>query len=377
MNCQHDHIALDTKQVPATEGIKYVGSKRKLLPAILQLVRTTGANTVFDGFSGTTRVSQALAKSGHTVFSNDIAVWSEVFATCYLLASGQRYDYQGLIDHLNAVPSIDGWFSEHYGGDPNDGTSVQADGRKKPWQRHNTRKLDAIRQEIEQLGLAPEVKAVALTSLILALDRVDSTLGHYAAYLQKWSRRSYQHLRLTVPAFCSPSANHKVLRRDIFDAVDEIVADLAYFDPPYGSNNEKMPPSRVRYAAYYHVWNSICLNDRPEVFGRANRRIDSADPLAASVFEEFRRDGDGRFIAVRAIDRLLARAHCRWILLSYSSGGRATAEELHRVLCDHGRLHQVMEIDYRKNVMAGMTWTNQWLRDAEQPHREFLFLLEK
>ena len=27
--------------------------------------------------------------------------------------------------------------------------------------------------------------------------------------------------------------------------------------------------------------------------------------------------------------------------------------------------------------MAGMKWTNKWVKDAEQPHREFLFLIEK
>jgi adenine-specific DNA methylase len=48
--------------------------------------------------------------------------------------------------------------------------------------------------------------------------------------------------------------------------------DLAYFDPPYGSNNEKRPPSRVRYAAYYHLWTSICRFDRPILFGKAQRR---------------------------------------------------------------------------------------------------------
>jgi adenine-specific DNA-methyltransferase len=37
----------------------------------------------------------------------------------------------------------------------------------------------------------------------------------------------------------------------------------------------------------------------------------------------------------------------------------------------------VVTVDYQKNVMAGMKWTNAWLRDAEEPHREFLFLLEK
>ncbi len=37
---------------PKTEGIKYAGSKLKLLPYILQLAKKTGAKTVFDGFSG-------------------------------------------------------------------------------------------------------------------------------------------------------------------------------------------------------------------------------------------------------------------------------------------------------------------------------------
>ena len=70
---------------PHTQGIKYAGSKRKLLPHILQLVEKVGAKTVLDGFSGTTRVSQALARRGCTVVCNDIAAWSKVFGTCYLL----------------------------------------------------------------------------------------------------------------------------------------------------------------------------------------------------------------------------------------------------------------------------------------------------
>ena len=71
--------------VPRTEGIKYAGSKLKLLPHILQLVKKVDAKTVLDGFSGTTRVSQALARLGYTVVCNDVAVWSKVFGMCYLL----------------------------------------------------------------------------------------------------------------------------------------------------------------------------------------------------------------------------------------------------------------------------------------------------
>ena len=166
---------------PPTEGIKYAGSKLKLLPHILQLVKKVNPKTVLDGFSGTTRVSQALAKRGYRVLCNDISVWSEVFGTCYLLNDKRGEAYQELIDHLNAVPPIDGWFTGEYGGQPNGGSAVQADGLKKPWQIHNTRKLDAIRQEIEDLSLSTVEKAVALTSLILALDEVDSTLGHFVS----------------------------------------------------------------------------------------------------------------------------------------------------------------------------------------------------
>ena len=56
-----------------TEGIKYAGSKLKLLPHILRLTNTVQPQTVFDGFSGTTRVSQAFAHAGYRVIANDIA----------------------------------------------------------------------------------------------------------------------------------------------------------------------------------------------------------------------------------------------------------------------------------------------------------------
>lgn len=364
-------------EVPSTEGIKYVGSKLKLLPHILSLVKKADARTVLDGFSGTTRVSQALAKSGYRVLSNDVAVWSEIFATCYLSNSREPTSYDGLIQHLNSVEPIDGWFTEHYGGLPNRGSAIQPDGLKKPWQIHNTRKLDAIREEIERLALPAVDRAVALTSLILALDKVDSTLGHFVSYLQDWSPRSYNKLVLVVPKVFVTKQDHRVYRQDIFDLVPTVTVDLAYFDPPYGSNNDKMPPSRVRYASYYHLWTSICLYDKAPLFGRAKRRQDTSDIIAGSVFEDFRRSSGGRFIAVEAIERLIRLTNSRWIILSYSSGGRATAEELNMVLRNNGKIVEVVELDYKKNVMASMKWTNDWVKDSEQTNREFLFLLEK
>ena len=371
---QHTPLSYNT---PPTQSIKYIGSKLKLIPQVLELVKKVDAKTILDGFSGTTRVSQALAKLGWTVICNDIAPWSKIFGTCYLLNTKPKEAYQPLIDHLNAVPPIDGWFTEHYGGHANDGCAIQEDGLKKPWQFHNTRKLDAIRQEIETLKLDPIEKAVTLTSLILALDRVDSTLGHFSAYLREWAPRAYKELALKVPEVFTSEGDHQVHQTDIFELVPRVSADLAYFDPPYGSNNEKMPPSRVRYAAYYHLWKSIVLFDKPTLFGKAKRRKDTSDPLAASIFEEFRCNDDGQFIAVQAIATLIRETQARWILLSYSSGGRATAQQLNEVMQNNGKLLAVLELDYKKNVMAGMRWTHEWVDIAEEPNREFLFLLEK
>lgn len=360
-----------------TEGIKYIGSKLKLIPYILRLAQKVEAHTVLDGFSGSTRVSQALAQQGYRVTCSDISVWSEVFGNAYLKSTGHASDYLELIAHLNAVTPVDGWFTAHYGGHQNDGCSVQDNGLKRPWQIHNTRKLDGIREEIARLQLNPATEAVALTSLILAMDKVDSTLGHFVSYLREWSPRSYKDVVLRAPKMVRSEEDHSVVRGDIFDTVLNTPVDLAYLDPPYGSNNEKMPPSRVRYASYYHLWTTVCLHDRPELFGKALRRTDTSDQASGSVFEDFRTNADGQFVALTAIEKLIQLTDARWLILSYSSGGRATADELDSIMRKNGKLLEVVEIDIRRNIMASMCWTNEWIRDAQTPNLEFLFLLEK
>lgn len=360
-----------------TEGIKYIGSKRTLIPHILSMVSSLPVRTVLDGFSGTTRVSQALADGGYRVISNDTAAFSQVFATCYLLNGKPAEHYRPMIDHLNGLPGEDGWFTEHYGGAAADGCSVQVDGRKRPWQVHVTRKLDAIRPEIDRIAPDPVEKAVLITSLVLALDRVDSTVGHQVSYLRQWSRRSYGSLVLEVPAVKARPEGHCVRRADIFDVLEDAEADLAYFDPPYGSANDRMPPSRVRYASYYHLWNTVCLNDRPALAGAAARRADAGDVGAASEFEDFRRDGSGRFRVLASIERLIRKARARWVLLSYGNAGRVTREDLLETVRGLGLQVTVKGIDYRRNVMASMKWTGEWTAHDAAPTREMLFLIGK
>ena len=308
----------------------------------MEEVSVLDVHTVLDAFSGTTRVSQIFAQMGLDTTANDISEWSEVFGNYYLKSCRPDAFYQEIIDMLNSLEGYDGWFTEHYGGSGETG--------KKPSQRHNTRKLDAIR------------------------DRMD-TLGHYASYLSGWSPRSYRTMKMEVPRRFPLISENTVLKGDVFEALGHHY-DLIYFDPPYGSNNEKMPPSRVRYASYYHLWKTLILNDRPEIFGKACRRADSKDPVCTSVFEEYRKDENGKHIAMEAIDRLIGKADARYILLSYSSGGRATKNELAEIMNTHGRLLHIREIDCRKHVMSQMSWTDRWTNDYG-PNKEFLFLIEK
>jgi len=356
--------------IPRTEGIKYAGSKAKIIPYILSTIDEITIKSVLDGFSGTTRVSQAFAQVGLDVTSSDLAPWSEVFGKTYLLNRKSPDYFQKIIDELNSLPGKDGWFTEHYGGDHKLSS-------KKPFQKKNTRKLDSIRERIDLLDLSPTDKAVILTSLIRALDSVDSTIGHYAAYLREWSKRSYNDLYLKVPSLLKTPGDHKVIRDDIFNVLEgSREYDLAYFDPPYGSNNEKMPPSRVRYSAYYHIWSTVVLNDKPETFGKAGRREDSRDAVAGSVFEEFRKDKDGDYIAMKAIQKMIELTKAKYLLLSYSSGGRATKSQLLSSISNAGNLVKFTEIDHKKNVMATMRWTDEWV-SKDDTNKEYLFLLKK
>lgn len=350
-----------------TEGVKYAGSKLKLIPHIIDNIKDLEVRSVLDGFTGTTRVAQAFSQLGYNTTCNDVSEWSEVFGNCYLLSDKPDSYYQEILDLLNSLPGYDGWFTEHYGGTDEKG--------KMPFQAHNTRKLDAIRDKIDELGLEWTDKCVILTSLIRAMDSVDNTLGHFVSYLSGWSPRSFNTMTMELPRRFPITTENEVIKGDVYEAIKDY-HDLVYFDPPYGSNNEKMPPSRVRYASYYHIWKTIILNDKPEVFGKANRREDTHDTLSASVFEEYKKNEDGKFIAMQAIDRLISETNARYILLSYSSGGRATKQELFDIIDSHGKLVSAKEIDYKKNVMAGFCWTNEWLNDTGK-NKEYLFLMEK
>lgn len=83
--------------------IKYLGSKRALVPRILAAVTALPAvREVGDLFSGTSRVGHALKAAGYTVIANDHNAYAHILARCYVQADRDRLlpSAERLIDEL-------------------------------------------------------------------------------------------------------------------------------------------------------------------------------------------------------------------------------------------------------------------------------------
>src|SRR5207244_12615667 len=72
--------------------IKYIGSKRRLVPVLGELAGTVGARTALDLFTGTTRVAQELKRRGLHVTAVDSARYAEMFARCYVETDAAQVD---------------------------------------------------------------------------------------------------------------------------------------------------------------------------------------------------------------------------------------------------------------------------------------------
>ena len=123
--------------------IKYIGSKRTLVPRIVALAEAlrsrTGATTACDLFTGTTRVAQGLKKTGFFVTANDAASYAEILAIAYIEADeriGGRDEVERKLAHLNGLPGCDGYFTQTFCVD------------SRYFQPGNGRRIDAIRGEI-------------------------------------------------------------------------------------------------------------------------------------------------------------------------------------------------------------------------------------
>jgi len=284
--------------------IKYLGSKRRLVPVLSQICEASGARTALDLFTGTTRVAQAFKALGVHVTAVDSARYAHVFAATYVEADAAATDGRALraaVAHLNGLPPKPGYVHEMF--------SRQA----RYFQPDNAARIDAVRDAIEAEHAGSPLYPILLTSLIEAADRVDSTTGVQMAYVKQWAPRSFNPLELRVPELLDGPG--RAIRGDATALAGTSAlgrVDLAYLDPPYNQH---------RYFTNYHVWETLVAWDAPEAYGVARKRVDARDPSTHSVFNSKR-------TMPAALASVVGSVDCDLLVLSYNDESWLSLEEL-------------------------------------------------
>lgn len=309
----------------STHVIKYLGSKRTLIPELLRIVGAFPELTsAIDLFSGTSRVGHALKKSGMRVIANDYNRYAHTLARCYveaddaLAASAQTH-----LDQLADLDGPEGWFTETYCR------------QSRFFQPNNGTRIEAIRQAIGELDLEPLLEAVLLTSLMEAADRVDSTCGVQMAYVKSWSKRSHNALQLRLPALLPRSVHGRgeAHRGDSNAFVQEAHADIMYIDPPYNQHS---------YLGNYHIWETLIEWDNPEVYGVAKKRVEC---------RERKSDYNSKRRHEAAFAHLIEHANAQLLVVSFSDEAFLPRAALEAVLAKRGPT-LVFEHDFKRYVGA-------------------------
>ena len=331
--------------------IKYIGSKRVLVPHIVRGVAAfPSSERVLDLFSGTSRVARGLKESGRYVIANDHLSYAATLARCYVQSDAVRWrdEATGLIDDLGRTPPEPGYFTKTF---CEDARYLQPD---------NGARVDAIREEIARRSLPPELEAIALVSLMEAADRVDSTTGVQMAYLKKWAARSFNELQLRVPALLPGGG--EALQLDATEAAAEVDADVAYIDPPYNQHS---------YMGNYHVWESLIRWDKPDTYGIANKRVQC---------KEYKSDFNSKRRIHQGLRDVFEALRCKHLLVSFSNEGHVARDEMIELLSNKGHVG-VVAVDFKRYVGAQIGIHNlngeKVGRVSHLRNKEYLFVVSE
>ncbi|MCM1307798.1 MAG: DNA adenine methylase, partial [Butyrivibrio sp.] len=295
---------------------RYLGNKYKLLPFITKVVseECSDIKSVADIFAGTGAVSSAFLDK--TITANDLMYSNYI---CNLAWFGsQKYNPQIIIDYIVKYNSIseyeDNYMTENF-----------ADTY---FSYNDCSKIGFIREDIEQNYCGGNIndreRAILITSLLYAMDKIAKTCGHYDAYRKGADFDT--SLELFVPlAEVHNNAENKCFNKDANELVKEISADLVYIDPPYNSR---------QYCDAYHLLENVARWEKPDVFGVAKKM--NRDKMKSKYCTQS---------ATEAFEDLVKNINAKYVLLSYNNmatkgNGRSNAkisdEDIMRILQSKG-----------------------------------------
>ena len=302
---------------------RYLGNKYKLLDFIKSTVASQcqGINTVADIFAGTGSVASAFTDK--KLITNDILYFNYI---CHVAWFGSQHysavKIETLICYYNYVKATqDNYMSENFSN-----TFFSA---------NDCRKIGFIREDIENRYRTNEInereRAILITSLLYAMDKIANTCGHYDAYIKGATFDKSLELRVPI-ASNDNNENNQCYNEDANQLVKRIEADLVYIDPPYNSR---------QYCDAYHLLENVAKWEKPKVSGvalkmdRSKLKSDYCTSSAAQAFED-----------------LVSHIKAKYILLSYNnmatkgndrSNAKISDADIMRVLSRKGRVKMFSE----------------------------------
>lgn len=269
---------------------RYLGNKYKLLPFITKVVNEecSDIDSVADIFAGTGAVSSAFTEK--LLITNDL-MYSNYICN-YAWFGAEKYDPQTIIDcvvRYNSLSDLeDNYMTENFS--------------DTYFSRDDCAKIGYIREDIESLyendRINQRERAILITSLLYAMDKIANTCGHYDAYRKGVVFE--KTLELYVPlAEVHNTADNQCYNTDANELVKDITADLVYIDPPYNSR---------QYCDAYHLLENVARWEKPEVFGVA-RKMDRSTMKSKYCTQS----------ATEAFEQLIGDIKAKYILLSYNN----------------------------------------------------------
>lgn len=309
--------------------LRYMGSKRRLLPWIHGVLQTLPFATAADPFVGSGCVAYLLKAMGKQVIASDFLNFPAVLAAATIANNTYRLDSTAvgrlLAPRANGPNFIERKF---------DGIFFTPE---------DLRFLDRVSGNLESLE-RPALRALAKAALIRSCLKkqprgvftVSGDLSHYDDGRRDLRLSIEEHFLAQVEVFnrvvFDNGHRHSVKRSDVFSLKPDGV-DLVYLDPPYVPRSDDNC-----YIKRYHFLEGLSCYWKGQRIMEETRVKKIEKPYTPFSY----RKG-----AIDAFDRLFRMYRDSIIVLSYSSNGYPDKEELERLLRRYKRSVTVYEKPHR------------------------------
>lgn len=320
--------------------LRYIGSKLNLLSqldAVVSERQPIGGNFC-DIFSGTGVVGRYF-KNRFPVVSNDLLYFSHVIQYAGIQLNripnfvelekeiGDPFSYLNSIDSKKFKFNTDPFTAINY--------SYYGKEQRMYFTEINALHIDAVRQTIQEWhdnGLITiEGFMYLLASLLECVPSVSNIAGTYGAYLKHWDSRTSKPVFLEPVTVIDNVKNNISYNENANELIKKVSGEVLYIDPPYNGR---------QYLGNYHVLESIAKYDYPILEGKTGMRKDM------EKISDYCKKGK----VAQSFNDLLANASFDFILISYSTEGLLSEEELVAIAEKHSdpKKIKVYKFPYRR-----------------------------